>query len=85
MVKAPKAGAVLFDVEPGQRVRAGDRLATIVYAPGEPDGALDVLAPQPGYVLTRRSTRILRAGDDLLKLVGEAPSAVTKKPGSLEA
>jgi uncharacterized protein len=85
MVKAPKAGAVLFDVEPGQRVRAGDRLATIVHAPGESDGALDVLAPQPGYVLTRRSTRILRAGDDLLKLVGEQPSVVAKKPGSLEA
>jgi predicted deacylase len=85
MVKAPKAGAVLFDVEPGQRVKAGERLATIVHTPGEPDGALDVLAPQPGYVLTRRSTRVLRAGDDLLKLVGERPSAVVKKPGSLEA
>ena len=38
MVKAPKAGAVLFDVEPGQRVKAGERLATIVHTPGEPDG-----------------------------------------------
>ena len=85
MVKAPKAGAVLYDVQPGQRVKAGDRLATIVHAPGEPDGAFDVLAPQPGYVLTRRSTRVLKAGDDLLKLIGERPSAVARKPGSLEA
>jgi predicted deacylase len=85
MVKAPKAGAVLYDVEPGQRVKAGDRLATIVHAPGEPDGALDVLAPQPGYVLTRRSTRVLRAGDGLLKLIGEGPSTVARKAGSLEA
>jgi uncharacterized protein len=85
MIKAPKAGAVLFDVKPGDRVKAGDRLASIVHSPGEPDGAVDVIAPQAGYVLTRRSTRILRAGDDLLKLVGEAPSAVRKKTGSLEA
>jgi hypothetical protein len=85
MVKAPKAGAVLFDVEPGRRVKAGERLATVVHAPGEPDGGVEVLAPQSGYVLTRRSTRVLRAGDDLLKLVGERPSAVAKAPGSLEA
>jgi len=36
-------------------------------------------------VLTRRSTRILRAGDDLIKLVGERPSAVVKRSGSLES
>jgi predicted deacylase len=85
MVKAPKGGAVLFDVRPGDRVKAGQRLASIVFAPGDPDGAVDVPAPQDGYVLTRRSTRILRAGDDVLKLIGERPSAVVKRPGSLEA
>ena len=84
MVKAPKSGAVLFDVRPGDRVAAGARLATIVHAPGEPDGTVAVLAPQAGYVLTRRSTRILRAGDDLIKLIGERPSAVVKRSGSLE-
>ena len=84
MVKAPKSGAVLFDVRPGDRVAAGARLATIVHAPGEPDGTVAVLAPQAGYVLTRRSTRILRAGDDLINLIGERPSAVVKRSGSLE-
>lgn len=84
MVKAPQAGAVLYDVRPGDRVRAGDRLATIVRAPGDPDGEIAVTAPQSGYVLTRRSTRVLRAGEDLLKLVGDRPSAASKKPGSLE-
>ena len=85
MIKAPKAGAVLFDVKPGDRVKAGDRLASIVYAPGEPDGSVDVIAPQSGYVVTRRSTRILRAGDDVLKLIGDQPSTTAKGPGSLEA
>ena len=41
MVKTPKAGAVLYDVRPGDRVEEGARLATIVYAPGEEDGTLD--------------------------------------------
>jgi len=84
MVKAPKAGAVLYDVRPGERVKEGDRLATIVSQPGEADGAIDVTAPQSGYIITRRSTRILQAGADLLKLVGDRPSAIAKS-GSLEA
>ena len=83
MVKTPKAGAVLYDVRPGHRVEEGARLATIVFAPGEEDGALDIFAPQSGYVLTRRSTRALRAGDDVLKLVGDRPSLVAKS-GALE-
>jgi predicted deacylase len=74
---------VLYDVRPGHRVEEGARLATIVCAPGEEDGSLEIFAPQSGYVLTRRSTRALRAGDDLLKLVGDRPSAVVKF-GSLE-
>ena len=84
MIKAPKAGAVLYDVRPGDRVEAGARLATIVHTPGEEDGAVDLLAPQSGYVLTRRSTRAARAGDDVLKLVGDRASAVAKS-GALEA
>ena len=83
MVKTPKAGAVLYDVRPGDRVEEGARLATIIFAPGEEDGAVEILAPQSGYVLTRRSTRALRAGDDVLKLVGDRPSLVAKS-GALE-
>jgi predicted deacylase len=83
MVRAPRAGAILFHVRPGDRVAAGDRLATIVHAPGEPDGTSDILAPQAGTVLTRRAHRSTRAGDDLLKLIGEGPSA-TARPGALE-
>ena len=83
MMPAPRAGAILYDVAPGDRVRKGDRLATIVHAPGEKDGRTEVLAPQDGYILTRRSHRITRAGDDLVKLVGERRSADARS-GTLE-
>ena len=75
MIGTPVAGAVLYDVLPGDRVEAGQRVATIVFAPGEPDGRLELFAPQAGFVLTRRATRALGRGADVLKLVGEARSA----------
>ncbi|CAI2933878.1 succinylglutamate desuccinylase/aspartoacylase family protein [Aminobacter niigataensis] len=84
MVPAPCAGAILYDVKPGDRVKAGTRLATIVRAPGEDGGRVEVLAPQDGYILTRRSHRATRAGDDLVKLVGTRPSNDARS-GALEA
>jgi predicted deacylase len=84
MVKTPVAGAALFHVQPGDRVRANDLLATIVASPGEPDGRLEIRAPQAGYVFTRRAPKALVAGDDVLKLIGDAPSA-THKDGALES
>ena len=83
MVTTPKAGAVLYDVKPGDRVRAGQRLATIVHAPGEKNGSLEIAAPQAGFVLTRRSIRVLPAGGDVIKLVGERRSA-DARTGALE-
>ncbi|MER8384223.1 succinylglutamate desuccinylase/aspartoacylase family protein [Mesorhizobium sp. M0166] len=83
MMPAPRSGAILFDVKPGDRVTKGARLATIVHAPGEPDGRTEVLAPQAGLILTRRSRRIIRAGEDLLKLVGDRTSADARS-GTLE-
>ncbi|MER9893497.1 succinylglutamate desuccinylase/aspartoacylase family protein [Mesorhizobium sp. M0119] len=83
MMPAPRSGAILYDVKPGDRVAKGARLATIVHAPGEPDGRTDVLAPQAGLILTRRSRRIIRAGEDLLKLVGDRKSADARS-GTLE-
>ena len=84
MVKTPKAGAVLYDVKPGHRVKKAPGWRRSSIAPGEEDGALDIFAPQSGYVLTRRSTRALKAGDDVLKLVGDRPSPVAKS-GALES
>jgi len=83
MMPAPKPGAVLYDVAPGDRVRKGDRLATVVHAPGEKGGRAEVLAPQDGYILTRRSHRVTRAGDDLVKLVGDKRSGDARS-GTLE-
>ncbi|MBA3449451.1 MAG: succinylglutamate desuccinylase/aspartoacylase family protein [Pseudaminobacter sp.] len=83
MISTPRAGAILFDVKLGDRVRAGARVATIVHSPGEEGGALEIFAPQAGYVLTRRARRSARAGDDLIKLVGDRPSAAAKS-GALE-
>ncbi|MBZ9678391.1 succinylglutamate desuccinylase/aspartoacylase family protein [Mesorhizobium sp. ES1-1] len=83
MMPAPRAGAVLYNVKPGDRVARGDRLATIVHAPGEAEGHIEVFAPQDGIILTRRSRRIIRAGEDLLKLVGESKSADSRS-GTLE-
>jgi predicted deacylase len=83
MMPAPGAGAILYDVKPGDRVEKGARLATILHAPGEPGGRTEVFAPQAGYILTRRARRIARAGDDLVKLVGENRSADARS-GTLE-
>jgi predicted deacylase len=83
MMPAPRAGAVLYDVKPGDRVAKGARLATIVHTPGEAGGRTEVFAPQAGLILTRRSRRIVRAGEDLLKLVGDRKSADARS-GTLE-
>ncbi|UCI09304.1 succinylglutamate desuccinylase/aspartoacylase family protein [Mesorhizobium sp. B1-1-8] len=83
MMPSPRAGAILYDVKPGDRVEKGARLATIVHAPGEMGGRTEVLAPQSGLILTRRSRRIIRAGEDLLKLAGDRKSADARS-GTLE-
>jgi predicted deacylase len=83
MIAAPRAGAILFDVAPGDRVKKGQRLATIVHSPGEENGAVELFAPQSGFVLTHVSRRFARAGADVIKLVGDGPS-VTAKQGALE-
>ncbi|MHA6641665.1 M14 family metallopeptidase [Mesorhizobium sp. A623] len=83
MMPSPAAGAILYDVKPGDRVEKGARLATIVHAPGEVGGRTEVFAPQAGYILTRRSRRIIRTGEDLLKLVGAGKSG-DARAGTLE-
>lgn len=84
MIRAPVGGALLFHAGPGDRVEAGDKLVTILTAPGEADGETVVTAPQAGLVLTRRRQRLTRTGEDLLKLLGSRPSR-TARPGSLES
>ncbi|PYE86661.1 succinylglutamate desuccinylase/aspartoacylase family protein [Phyllobacterium leguminum] len=85
MVRAPTGGMVLYHVAPGDEVGEGDSLVTVVTRPGDPSGDITLTAPQAGHILTRRSLRYVRRGDDLLKLLGSRPSAVAKRPGTLEA
>ena len=83
VVRSPVAGMVLFHVLYGDHVAEGQRLATIVHAPAEERGSIDVLAPQAGFILTRTTRRAIHTGGDLVKLVGARPSA-TARPGALE-
>jgi uncharacterized protein len=84
MIKMPVGGMVLYHVKPGDNVKGGARLATIVTRPGDASGDVLLIAPQAGRILTRRCQRFLRCGDDVLKLLGAKPSA-TAKAGPLEA
>lgn len=85
MIRAPQGGMVLYHVGLGAIVKKGDLLATIVTVPGEPEHDILLNAPQAGRVLTHRSLRYLRRGDDVMKLIGDEPSAQAKPAGSLEA
>jgi predicted deacylase len=84
MIRAPLGGMVLFHVDVGAEVEAGARLVTVVTVPGDPDGDITLTAPQAGRILTRRSHRYTRRGDDLMKLLGTRRSD-NARPGSLEA
>ena len=84
MVRTPKAGTVLFHRNIGEQVGKGELLATIITAPGMPDGTIEIHAPQAGFIVTRTSDRLVRRGADLMKIGCEKPSSATRKPGTLE-
>jgi predicted deacylase len=84
MIRAPQGGMILFHVDIGTEVEAGAKLVTVVTIPGDPQGDIMLTAPQAGRILTRRSHRYTRRGDDLLKLLGDKRSE-NARPGSLEA
>jgi predicted deacylase len=75
---------VLFHRDIGDTVVAGDLLATLITRPGMEDGTIEVRAPQSGQILTRASSRFTRVRGDLMKIAGHAPTAATRKPGTLE-
>lgn len=83
MLRAPAAGTLIYHVSPGDNVSEGDLLVTIVTAPGEADGTIEMRAPQDGLILSRRVHRVTSLGDDLLKLVGRHRSP-TARPGTLD-
>jgi uncharacterized protein len=84
MVRAPAPGTVLFHRDIGDKVKAGDLLATLITRPGEADGTLAVKAGHDGLVATRSSARYARRGDDLMKLACREATRKDSKPGTLE-
>lgn len=85
MIRAPEAGAILFHKDVGERVKAGELLATVIARPGRADGAIEIRSPQDGLIVTRASTRFARRRADLMKIAGATPSHAARKPGTLEA
>lgn len=85
MIRAPEAGAILFHRDIGERVKAGELLATIITRPGQVGGTVEVRAPQDGLIVTRVSTRLARRRSDLMKIACATPSSAVRRPGPLEA
>lgn len=84
MIRAPASGAIFYEKAIGDAVSAGETVATLIPRPGDPTADIALTAPRDGFVLTRRSRRFARHGDDVLKLATFAPSPKAK-PGPLEA
>ncbi len=85
MIHAPLSGTVLFHRNIGDRVAAGDLLATIITAPGTESGTIDLHAPQAGLIATRTSQRFARRRDNLMKIACAEKTKAVRKPGTLEA
>ncbi|MEM8731975.1 MAG: succinylglutamate desuccinylase/aspartoacylase family protein [Pseudomonadota bacterium] len=83
MIRTPAGGPILYAVAPGDHVAEGDLIATILAEPGNPDASVLLTAPQAGLILTRRTRRLARRGDDLVKLLSDRPS-MTAVSGALE-
>lgn len=83
LLRAPRGGILLYHVRPGERVAAGQPVATLLGAPGEAAGTVELTAPQEGLVVTRRAAKTVRAGDDVIKILGSRPSR-TARTGALE-
>nr|WP_299498665.1 succinylglutamate desuccinylase/aspartoacylase family protein [uncultured Rhizobium sp.] len=84
MIRSPEAGTVLFHRDIGDPVVEGDLLATIVTRPGQPDGSVEIFAPQAGLIVTRISDRLVRRRADLMKIACDQPSRTLRKAGALE-
>ena len=75
MVRAPVTGLIVYAKAPGERVRAGDLLATIVDPLArEPDGARTELESSiDGVLIARTADRLARPGKVVCKVAGPEP------------
>ena len=67
LISTPEAGAVLYDVDVGDWVKEGQRLAVVVSEPSTK--GQEILSPFDGQVMTRRDRRFVRVGDDVIKVL----------------
>jgi predicted deacylase len=67
LIPTPVPGALLYDVEIGDWVNEGQRLAVVLSEPGTVDH--EILSPFDGQVMTRRDLRFVRRGDDVIKVL----------------
>jgi predicted deacylase len=81
MVNAPVGGMLLFERNIGEKVKTGDRLATIAPVPGDPSHDVVVTAPCDGDIVTRVHHRIVRVTDNLMKIASRELSHAARKPG----
>ncbi len=67
LIPTPVPGALLYDVEVGDWVSEGQRVAVVVTHAGSESH--EVLAPFDGLVMTRRDRRLARRGDNVVKIL----------------
>ncbi len=67
LLPTPVPGTLLYDVEIGDWVTEGQRLASVLSEPGTVGH--EILAPFDGQVMTRRDRRFVRRGDDVIKVL----------------
>lgn len=67
LISTPVPGALLYDVEIGDWVTEGQRLAVVLSEPGTAHH--EIRSPFDGQVMTRRDRRFARRGDDVIKVL----------------
>lgn len=72
LITSPVPGAIHYDVEIGDRVAEGQRLAAVVSEAGM--GHHEIRAPFEGLVMTRRDRRLVRRGEYVVKLLRQRRS-----------
>jgi hypothetical protein len=67
LISTPVPGALLYDVDIGDWVTQGQRLAVVLSEPGTMHH--EIRSPFDGQVMTRRDRRLARRGDDVIKVL----------------
>lgn len=75
VIRAPASGLLAYAVAPGDRVRKGDLIADVVDIETEDPAAARTPAhtETDGFMLSRRSHKLARAGEPIAKIVGTQP------------